>query len=183
MASTRKARRRTAPARTKADAAPAPHGFWQSSEWSLLITLLVALLIIFFIAELAGMLDARMLAIFAAIEVMTLIILLLDLYFKFTHTPSKTQFLRQNWLTILLLLPASAFAVSLRFAGSTARSLGILGEASGVAAGDLRLGTVSMSMFAKGMQFDVFIARAQKLVGSLTDATSLASRVLRRVRR
>lgn len=153
---------------------------FQTQKWNLLISGLLAVLLIFFIAELAGLLNEQMLSIFAGLEVITIIALAADLYYKYKHTDKKRDFVRKNWLSIFMLLPASIFAVGIKMAGTGARAVGLLGSTSEIAATDLRLGTISMSAFARGMSIDSLVARLHRAVGSLHDALSVIPGHLRR---
>jgi len=157
--------------------------FWQKREWNYLLTALVVLLLVLFIIELTVPMNDSVRTVVAAAELVALIAITIDLYFKFTRSTSKKEFVKENWMSILLLLPASLFAFAFRFAGSSARVLGISGEALGGGAAELRIGEkVGLLAVRESTASEVLIARGQKFVASLADAASLAMKFLRRAK-
>ncbi|MFA6036113.1 MAG: hypothetical protein WC759_04095 [Candidatus Micrarchaeia archaeon] len=157
--------------------------FWQKREWNYLLTALVTLLLVLFIIELTVPMNESLKFVVAAVELLALIAITLDLYFKFTHTPSKKQFLKENWLTLLLLLPASLFAFSFRFMGSSLRLLGLGGDELAIGITRLRSGERLGAVVAReGATGEMLIAQGQRLVRSVTDAFSLIMMFLRRVK-
>jgi hypothetical protein len=157
--------------------------FWQKREWNYLLTALVALLLVLFLIELTVPMNESLRLAIAVLELLALIAITVDLYFRFTRSTSKKKFLKENWLTLLLLLPASLFAVSFRFLGSSLRVLGLGGDELAIGITRLRGGEKLGALVAReGVAGETLIARGQRLVGSVADTISLAMRFLRRAK-